>query len=52
MALSGYFAGVLSDLMIERGISVTLTRKIMQVWGFPGLYIFLLSSMGLTLVEV
>ncbi|KAL3328188.1 hypothetical protein AABB24_035695 [Solanum stoloniferum] len=30
MALTGYFAGVLSDLMIQRGISVTLTRKVMQ----------------------
>ncbi|CAN4115785.1 unnamed protein product [Withania somnifera] len=32
MALTGYFAGVLSDMMIQRGISVTLTRKVMQVY--------------------
>ncbi|KAK6145279.1 hypothetical protein DH2020_022099 [Rehmannia glutinosa] len=30
MALVGYIAGVLSDMMIQSGISVTLTRKIMQ----------------------
>ncbi|MCD9644008.1 putative anion transporter 4, chloroplastic [Datura stramonium] len=36
MALTGYFAGVLSDMMIQRGISVTLTRKIMQSVGFFG----------------
>lgn len=34
MALTGYFAGVLSDMMIQSGISVTLTRKIMQVLFF------------------
>lgn len=32
MALVGYFAGVWSDLMIQKGMSITLTRKIMQVW--------------------
>ncbi|KAL3616206.1 putative anion transporter 4, chloroplastic [Castilleja foliolosa] len=36
MALTGYFAGVLSDMMIQRGLSVTLTRKIMQSIGFIG----------------
>lgn len=36
MALTGYFAGVLSDMMIQRGISVTLTRKVMQSIGFFG----------------
>ncbi|XP_055812810.1 probable anion transporter 4, chloroplastic isoform X1 [Solanum dulcamara] len=36
MALTGYFAGVLSDTMIQRGISVTLTRKVMQSIGFFG----------------
>ncbi|XP_047965088.1 probable anion transporter 4, chloroplastic isoform X1 [Salvia hispanica] len=36
MALTGYLAGVLSDMMIQRGISVTLTRKIMQSIGFFG----------------
>lgn len=36
MAVAGYFAGVLSDMMIQRGISVTLTRKIMQSIGFIG----------------
>lgn len=34
MALTGYFAGVWSDLMIQKGMSITLTRKIMQVWSF------------------
>ncbi|XP_051143803.1 probable anion transporter 4, chloroplastic isoform X2 [Andrographis paniculata] len=36
MALAGYFAGVLSDVMIQRGMSVTVTRKIMQTIGFMG----------------
>lgn len=36
MALAGYFAGVWSDLMIQKGISITLTRKIMQSIGFIG----------------
>ncbi|CAA2980233.1 probable anion transporter 4, chloroplastic isoform X1 [Olea europaea subsp. europaea] len=31
MAVVGYFAGFWSDMMIQRSISVTLTRKIMQV---------------------
>lgn len=36
MALVGYFAGVWSDLLIRHGMSVTLTRKIMQSIGFVG----------------
>ncbi|XP_075492685.1 putative anion transporter 4, chloroplastic [Primulina tabacum] len=36
MALVGYFAGILSDRMIQSGINVTLTRKIMQSVGFVG----------------
>ncbi|CAI9778728.1 unnamed protein product [Fraxinus pennsylvanica] len=36
MAVVGYFAGFWSDMMIQRGISVTLTRKIMQSIGFIG----------------
>jgi hypothetical protein len=31
MAVLGYVAGVVSDTMIKNGISVTYTRKIMQV---------------------
>ncbi|KAL0418983.1 UNVERIFIED_CONTAM: putative anion transporter 4, chloroplastic [Sesamum radiatum] len=48
MALVGYVAGVLSDMMIESGISVTLTRKIMQSIGFigPGL-----ALIGLTMAR-
>lgn len=37
MALVGYFGGAWSDMLIQRGVSVTLTRKIMQV----GAYLFL-----------
>ncbi|XP_057534334.1 probable anion transporter 4, chloroplastic isoform X2 [Amaranthus tricolor] len=36
MALLGYFAGAWSDMLIQRGLSVTLTRKIMQSIGFFG----------------
>ncbi|KAK9279379.1 hypothetical protein L1049_013058 [Liquidambar formosana] len=36
MALVGYFAGVWADMLIRSGISVTLTRKIMQSIGFVG----------------
>ncbi|KAF6153477.1 hypothetical protein GIB67_027344 [Kingdonia uniflora] len=36
MAVLGYFAGVWSDMLIKRGTSVTLTRKIMQSIGFVG----------------
>lgn len=31
MAFAGYFAGLWSDMLIRGGMSVTLTRKIMQV---------------------
>lgn len=31
MALVGYLGGACSDLLIQRGLSITLTRKIMQV---------------------
>lgn len=31
MAFTGYIAGFWSDLLIRRGTSITLTRKIMQV---------------------
>ena len=42
MALLGYFAGAWSDMLIQRGLSVTLTRKIMQVstWWFCGICLF------------
>lgn len=45
MALTGYLAGVLSDMMIQHGLSVTLTRKIMQSIGFfgPGLALVCLT---------
>eukprot|EP00256_Glycine_max_P066503 XP_025981098.1 probable anion transporter 4, chloroplastic isoform X3 [Glycine max] len=36
MAVMGYFAGLWSDMMIQSGTSVTLTRKIMQCIGFVG----------------
>ncbi|XP_050237687.1 probable anion transporter 4, chloroplastic [Mercurialis annua] len=36
MAFMGYFGGMLSDLMIRNGISITLTRKTMQSIGFIG----------------
>ncbi|KAH7549936.1 hypothetical protein JRO89_XS13G0107800 [Xanthoceras sorbifolium] len=36
MALTGYFGGLGSDMLIQSGISVTLTRKIMQSIGFVG----------------
>ncbi|XP_076914112.1 putative anion transporter 4, chloroplastic [Bidens hawaiensis] len=36
MALVGYFAGVFSDKLIQSGVTVTLTRKIMQSIGFMG----------------
>lgn len=31
MAIMNYLAGLWSDMMIQSGMSVTLTRKIMQV---------------------
>ncbi|KAI3750140.1 hypothetical protein L2E82_20766 [Cichorium intybus] len=36
MAIVGYFAGVFSDKLIQSGMTVTLTRKIMQSIGFIG----------------
>ncbi|KAI5414151.1 hypothetical protein KIW84_058336 [Lathyrus oleraceus] len=36
MAIMTYLADFLSDMMIQRGTSVTLTRKIMQSIGFVG----------------
>ncbi|KAL2898789.1 putative anion transporter 4 chloroplastic [Bienertia sinuspersici] len=36
MAIVGYFGGACSDILIQRGLSVTLTRKIMQSIGFIG----------------
>lgn len=36
MALTGFFAGMWSDMLIKNGTSVTLTRKIMQSIGFIG----------------
>lgn len=36
MALVGYFAGVFSDNLIQSGMTITLTRKIMQSIGFIG----------------
>ncbi|KAL8089559.1 putative anion transporter 4, chloroplastic [Apium graveolens] len=36
MAVVGYFAGVWSDNLIRRGVSVTFTRKLMQTIGFAG----------------
>lgn len=34
MAVMGYLAGMWSDILIQNGTSITLTRKIMQVWHF------------------
>ncbi|CAK7331330.1 unnamed protein product [Dovyalis caffra] len=36
MGFMGYFGGTWSDMLIRRGISVSLTRKIMQSIGFFG----------------
>ncbi|XP_048504666.1 probable anion transporter 4, chloroplastic isoform X1 [Beta vulgaris subsp. vulgaris] len=36
MALVGYFGGAWSDMLIQHGLSVTLTRKLMQSIGFIG----------------
>ncbi|XP_017406844.1 probable anion transporter 4, chloroplastic isoform X3 [Vigna angularis] len=36
MAIMNYLAGLWSDMMIQSGMSVTLTRKIMQTIGFVG----------------
>ncbi|PIA54413.1 hypothetical protein AQUCO_00900753v1 [Aquilegia coerulea] len=43
MAVLGYFAGVLSDMLIQNGTDVTLTRKIMQSIGFLGPAVALLG---------
>ena len=32
MTIMGYLAGLWSDMLIQSGTFVTLTRKIMQVW--------------------
>ncbi|GMH11175.1 hypothetical protein Nepgr_013016 [Nepenthes gracilis] len=45
MALTGFFAGAWSDMLIQGGVSTTLTRKIMQSIGFVGPGI---SLVGLT----
>ncbi|XP_078436422.1 phosphate transporter 4;3 isoform X2 [Wolffia australiana] len=46
MAVLGYSAGVVSDLLIRRGMPVTATRKLMQSIGFigPGLAILGLNA--------
>ncbi|KAG6486170.1 hypothetical protein ZIOFF_054740 [Zingiber officinale] len=46
MAILGYFAGALSDLLIQNGFSITFTRKIMQSIGFlgPGLSLLGLNA--------
>ncbi|KAM7260190.1 hypothetical protein ACFE04_015931 [Oxalis oulophora] len=36
MAFTGYFGGLWSDILIQNGTSITLTRKIMQSIGFIG----------------
>lgn len=36
MAVSGYIAGAISDLLIKSGYSLTLVRKVMQSIGFIG----------------
>ncbi|CAI0475522.1 unnamed protein product [Linum tenue] len=36
MAFMGYFGGLWSDMLIRNGVTVTLTRKIMQSIGFIG----------------
>ncbi|XP_062226286.1 probable anion transporter 3, chloroplastic isoform X1 [Phragmites australis] len=43
MAVLGYVAGVVSDMLIRNGTSITLTRKIMQSIGFLGPGIALLG---------
>ncbi|KAM7501834.1 hypothetical protein LguiB_000738 [Lonicera macranthoides] len=48
MAVMGYFAGVWSDMLIQNGTSVTLTRKLMQSIGFIGPGIALI---GLTMAK-
>ncbi|XP_015896865.3 probable anion transporter 4, chloroplastic isoform X1 [Ziziphus jujuba] len=48
MAVMGYLAGIWSDMLIQSGTSVTLTRKIMQSIGFIGPGIALV---GLTMAK-
>ncbi|XP_052186272.1 probable anion transporter 4, chloroplastic isoform X2 [Diospyros lotus] len=48
MAVVGYFAGVLSDTLVQSGTTLTLTRKIMQSIGFVGPGIALI---GLTMAK-
>ncbi|KAG0468231.1 hypothetical protein HPP92_017559 [Vanilla planifolia] len=43
MAVIGYAAGTVSDMLITRGVSITSTRKIMQTIGFVGPAIALLG---------
>ncbi|KAJ8747678.1 hypothetical protein K2173_013021 [Erythroxylum novogranatense] len=49
MAFMGYFGGMLSDMLIRNGTSVTLTRKIMQSIGFLGPSVALI---GLTTAKI
>ncbi|KAH9701597.1 putative anion transporter 4 [Citrus sinensis] len=46
MAFTGYLGGLLSDTLIQRGTSVTLTRKILQSIGFiaPGIALIGLTA--------
>ncbi|KAL9263790.1 putative anion transporter 4, chloroplastic [Drosera capensis] len=46
MALVGYFAGAWSDMLIQRGITITVTRRIMQSIGFvgPGIALICLTT--------
>ncbi|KAF3439535.1 hypothetical protein FNV43_RR17813 [Rhamnella rubrinervis] len=48
MAVMGYLAGLWSDMLIQSGTSVTLTRKVMQSIGFVGPGIALV---GLTMAK-
>ncbi|PWZ33418.1 putative anion transporter 3, chloroplastic [Zea mays] len=46
MAVLGYVAGVVSDMLIRNGTDITLTRKIMQSIGFlgPGIALLCLNA--------
>ncbi|GAB2263265.1 hypothetical protein Droror1_Dr00004262 [Drosera rotundifolia] len=46
MALVGYFAGAWSDMLIQHGITITVTRRIMQSIGFvgPGIALICLTT--------
>lgn len=37
MAILGYAAGTISDMLIRSGVTVTYTRKVMQVYFFCGI---------------